>query len=144
MGRIFETRKATMFARWNRMAKAFTRISKDIVIAVKAGGANPDSNPALRRALQARDGGAPEPFAGFVVIFRDPRALIVQTTYVAHRLAIARVRGPAEPRQCLPVVPNRPLTGCVHDSEIHHGVYASAIRRQPKSREGSVEVAAIV
>ena len=52
MGRIFETRKATMFARWNRMAKAFTRISKDIVIAVKAGGANPDSNPALRRALQ--------------------------------------------------------------------------------------------
>jgi YebC/PmpR family DNA-binding regulatory protein len=52
MGRIFETRKATMFARWNRMAKAFTRISKDIAIAVKAGGANPDGNPALRRALQ--------------------------------------------------------------------------------------------
>src|SRR5262249_27235094 len=52
MGRIFETRKATMFARWNRMAKAFTRISKDIAIAVKAGGANPDSNPALRRAIQ--------------------------------------------------------------------------------------------
>ena len=52
MGRIFETRKATMFARWNRMAKAFTRISKDIAIAVKAGGANPAGNPALRRALQ--------------------------------------------------------------------------------------------
>ncbi len=52
MGRIFETRKATMFARWNRMAKAFTRISKDIAIAVKAGGANPVGNPALRRALQ--------------------------------------------------------------------------------------------
>lgn len=52
MGRIFETRKATMFARWNRMAKAFTRISKDIAIAVKAGGPNPDNNPALRRALQ--------------------------------------------------------------------------------------------
>jgi YebC/PmpR family DNA-binding regulatory protein len=52
MGRIFETRKATMFARWNRMAKAFTRISKDIAIAVKAGGPSPDSNPALRRALQ--------------------------------------------------------------------------------------------
>jgi len=52
MGRIFETRKATMFARWNRMAKVFTRISKDIAIAVKSGGPNPDNNPALRRALQ--------------------------------------------------------------------------------------------
>lgn len=52
MGRIFETRKATMFARWNKMAKVFTRISKDIVIAVKAGGPNADTNPALRRALQ--------------------------------------------------------------------------------------------
>jgi YebC/PmpR family DNA-binding regulatory protein len=52
MGRIFETRKATMFARWNRMAKVFTRISKDIAIAVKAGGPSPDHNSALRRALQ--------------------------------------------------------------------------------------------
>ena len=52
MGRIFETRKATMFARWNKMAKVFTRISKDISIAVKAGGPNPDSNAALRRAIQ--------------------------------------------------------------------------------------------
>ena len=61
MGRIFETRKATMFARWNKMAKLFTRISKDIAIAVKAGGANPDSNPALRRALQnARAGNMPK------------------------------------------------------------------------------------
>jgi YebC/PmpR family DNA-binding regulatory protein len=52
MGRIFETRKATMFARWNRMAKVFTRIAKDIAIAVKAGGPLPEHNPALRRALQ--------------------------------------------------------------------------------------------
>ncbi len=52
MGRIFETRKATMFARWNRMAKVFTRISKDIAIAVKSGGPNADTNPALRRVLQ--------------------------------------------------------------------------------------------
>jgi YebC/PmpR family DNA-binding regulatory protein len=52
MGRIFETRKATMFARWNRMAKVFTRISKDIAIAVKSGGPSPDTNPALRRAIQ--------------------------------------------------------------------------------------------
>jgi YebC/PmpR family DNA-binding regulatory protein len=61
MGRIFETRKATMFARWNKMAKLFTRISKDIAIAVKAGGPDPDSNPALRRALQnARSGNMPK------------------------------------------------------------------------------------
>ena len=52
MGRIFETRKATMFKRWDRMAKAFTRIAKDIAIAVKAGGPSPDTNPALRRVLQ--------------------------------------------------------------------------------------------
>ena len=38
MGRIFETRKATMFKRWDKMAKAFTRIGKDIAIAVKSGG----------------------------------------------------------------------------------------------------------
>ncbi len=52
MGRIFETRKSTMFARWDRMAKAFTRIGKDIAMAVKAAGPNPDNNPALRRVIQ--------------------------------------------------------------------------------------------
>jgi YebC/PmpR family DNA-binding regulatory protein len=52
MGRIFETRKHTMFARWNRMAKQFARIGKDITIAVKAGGPDPASNPALRRVIQ--------------------------------------------------------------------------------------------
>jgi YebC/PmpR family DNA-binding regulatory protein len=52
MGRIWETRKHTMFARWNRMAKAFTRCAKDITIAVKAGGPSPEHNPALRRVLQ--------------------------------------------------------------------------------------------
>jgi len=52
MGRIFEVRKATMFARWNRMAKQFARIAKDITMAVKAGGTDPTGNPALRRAIQ--------------------------------------------------------------------------------------------
>lgn len=52
MGRIFEVRKATMFARWDRMAKQFTRVGKDIAIAVKAGGPDPNTNPALRRAMQ--------------------------------------------------------------------------------------------
>jgi YebC/PmpR family DNA-binding regulatory protein len=52
MGRIFEVRKHTMFARWNRMAKQFTRIGKDITIAVKAAGPDPDNNPMLRRVIQ--------------------------------------------------------------------------------------------
>ena len=52
MGRIFETRKATMFARWNKMSKAFTRIAKDITMAVKAGGPDPAGNPTLRRVIQ--------------------------------------------------------------------------------------------
>jgi len=52
MGRIFEVRKHTMFARWNRMAKQFSRIGKDITIAVKKGGPDPTANPALRRVIQ--------------------------------------------------------------------------------------------
>jgi YebC/PmpR family DNA-binding regulatory protein len=52
MGRIFEVRKHTMFARWNRMAKQFARIAKDITMAVKAGGPDPTSNPSLRRVIQ--------------------------------------------------------------------------------------------
>lgn len=52
MGRIFETRKHTMFARWDRMAKQFAKINKEIVMAVKASGPNPEANPALRRAMQ--------------------------------------------------------------------------------------------
>jgi YebC/PmpR family DNA-binding regulatory protein len=52
MGRIFETRKHVMFARWNKMAKQFARISKEIAIAVKSGGTDPNSNPALRRVIQ--------------------------------------------------------------------------------------------
>ena len=52
MGRIFEVRKHTMFARWNRMAKQFARIAKDITMAVKSGGPDPHSNPTLRRVIQ--------------------------------------------------------------------------------------------
>ena len=56
MGRIFEKRKHKMFARFDRMAKAFTRIGKDIAIAVKQGGPNPDNNPKLRMAIQNAKG----------------------------------------------------------------------------------------
>src|SRR6202051_4663655 len=52
MGRIFEVRKHAMFARWNRMAKQFTRVAKDIAIAVHSGGPDPSANPTLRRVLQ--------------------------------------------------------------------------------------------
>ena len=52
MGRAFEKRKHTIFARMDRVAKQFTKIGKDIAIAVKGGGASPDANPTLRRALQ--------------------------------------------------------------------------------------------
>src|SRR5262249_59865564 len=41
-----------MFKRWDRMAKLFTRVGKDIAIAVKAGGPDPASNPSLRRVLE--------------------------------------------------------------------------------------------
>jgi YebC/PmpR family DNA-binding regulatory protein len=61
MGRIFEVRKSTMFARWDRMAKQFTRIGKEIIIAVKAGGPDPGTNAALRRCFQnARSVGMPK------------------------------------------------------------------------------------
>lgn len=56
MGRVFEKRKHTMFARFDRMAKAFTRIGKDIAIAVKNGGPNPDNNPKLRMAIRNAKG----------------------------------------------------------------------------------------
>jgi YebC/PmpR family DNA-binding regulatory protein len=52
MGRIFEVRKSTMFARYDRMAKQFSRVGKEIAIAVKKGGPDPDTNPMLRRVMQ--------------------------------------------------------------------------------------------
>lgn len=52
MGRMFEVRKSSMFARYDRMAKQFTRIGKEITIAVRAGGGEPSTNPALRRVMQ--------------------------------------------------------------------------------------------
>jgi YebC/PmpR family DNA-binding regulatory protein len=52
MGRAFEKRKHTIFARMDRVGKQFTKVGKDIAIAVKSGGSSPDGNPALRRALQ--------------------------------------------------------------------------------------------
>ena len=52
MGRAFEFRKARKMKRWSKMAKTFTRIGKDIVIAVKGGGPDPDTNSRLRQVMQ--------------------------------------------------------------------------------------------
>ena len=52
MGRAFEFRKARKMKRWSKMAKTFTRIGKDIVIAVKEGGTDPDTNARLRQVMQ--------------------------------------------------------------------------------------------
>ncbi|AYN67332.1 YebC/PmpR family DNA-binding transcriptional regulator [Euzebyella marina] len=52
MGRAFEFRKARKMKRWAAMSKAFTRIGKDIVMAVKEGGPDPDANARLRAVIQ--------------------------------------------------------------------------------------------
>ncbi len=52
MGRAFEYRKARKMKRWGNMAKTFTKLGKDITIAVKAGGPDPDTNPRLRILVQ--------------------------------------------------------------------------------------------
>lgn len=52
MGRAFEYRKATKFARWDKMAKQFSKAGRQITIAVKQGGPDPDANILLRRAIQ--------------------------------------------------------------------------------------------
>jgi YebC/PmpR family DNA-binding regulatory protein len=56
MGRVFEKRKYKMFARYDKMAKGFTRAGKEIAIAVKLGGADPNSNSRLRVAIQNAKG----------------------------------------------------------------------------------------
>ena len=52
MGRAFEYRKARKMKRWGNMARTFTRIGREIEIAVKAGGPDPDSNARLRLLIQ--------------------------------------------------------------------------------------------
>ena len=52
MGRAFEYRKARKMKRWGNMSRTFTKIGKEITIAVKAGGPDPDGNPRLRALMQ--------------------------------------------------------------------------------------------
>jgi len=61
MGRAFEFRKARKMKRWSKMAKTFTKIGRDIVIAVKEGGPDPDTNAKLRAVFQnAKDANMPK------------------------------------------------------------------------------------
>ena len=52
MGRAFEFRKERKMKRWGNMARVFTRLGKEITIAAKAGGTDPDTNPKLRSLIQ--------------------------------------------------------------------------------------------
>jgi YebC/PmpR family DNA-binding regulatory protein len=94
MGRIFEVRKATMFARWDRMAKQFTRIGKEIAIAVKAGGPDSNTNPALRRCMQnAKAVNMPKDrveaaINRYMVMLMENYELILYEGYVPHGVAI--------------------------------------------------------
>lgn len=58
MGRAFEFRKERKFKRWSKMSKVFTRLGKEIVIAVKAGGPDPSTNAKLRTVIQNAKGAA--------------------------------------------------------------------------------------
>ncbi len=61
MGRAFEFRKARKMKRWSKMAKTFSRIGKDIVIAIKEGGTDPETNSRLRAVMQnAKDANMPK------------------------------------------------------------------------------------
>ena len=101
MGRIFEVRKASMFARWDRMAKQFTRIGKEIVIAVKAGGPEP-ARPEVGCAHEYRargHGSAPmAPAVPSAISSKPTAAQVSKESRLAHRACRS---GPTMP-SCLP------------------------------------------
>src|ERR1700749_2919580 len=112
MGRIFEVRKHTMFARWNRMAKQFARIAKDITMAVKAGGTDPHSNPMLRRVIQnARAVNMPKDKVDAAIKRASGRdaanyAEIVYEGYAPHGIAVLVETATDNPTRTVSVVRN--------------------------------------
>ncbi len=94
MGRIFQTRKATIFARNDRVSKAFTRIGKEIAIAVKAGGGIPENNARLKTAIQnAKGANMPKDRVEAAIkraTTKDEKGLQEQTYegYAAHGVAL--------------------------------------------------------
>lgn len=94
MGRAFEKRKHTIFKRMDRVAKQFTKIGRDIAIAVKSGGSSPDGNPSLRRILvnaravnmpKERIDGALKKASGEGAASYD---IVVYEGYAAHGIAV--------------------------------------------------------
>ena len=76
MGRAFEFRKARKMKRWSAMAKTFTRLGKDIVIAVKEGGPDPDANARLRAVIQnAKAANMPKDNIERVLPIKTPRII---------------------------------------------------------------------
>ena len=77
MGRAFEFRKARKMKRWSAMSKTFTRIGKDIVIAVKEGGGDPDTNSRLRQVMQnAKNANMPKRM--FYELLKKPTVKMLQ------------------------------------------------------------------
>ena len=77
MGRAFEYRKAAKLKRWGHMARTFTKLGKEIAIAVKAGGPEPENNPRLRAIIELIDYGVDDEFdvdneEGEVTIYGEP------------------------------------------------------------------------
>lgn len=70
MGRAFEYRKARKFERWANMAKTFTKIGREIAIAVRQGGGDPDYNLRLR-LIFSKNGGIPAPPARSIACFSE-------------------------------------------------------------------------
>ena len=82
MGRAFEYRKATKLKRWGHMARVFTKIGKQIAIAVKAGGPEPENNPSLRAIIaNAKRENMP----------KDNRKLLTRDTVLMVSLSLSRL-----------------------------------------------------
>jgi YebC/PmpR family DNA-binding regulatory protein len=117
MGRIFEKRKDRMFARWAKNAKAFTKIGKEIAIAVKLGGGDPDGNPRLRMAIQtARSLNMPKDRVQAAILratSKDEASLeeVVYEGYAPHGVAIVVLTATNNPTRTV---------GNVRSVIIHH------------------------
>lgn len=107
MGRIFETRKATMFKRWDRMSKAFARCGREITMAVRQGGEDPGGNPALRRAIQnARDVNMPKDKIAYAIKRANNKDTadykeVIYEGYAAHGVAILAVSSTDNPTRTI-------------------------------------------
>ena len=87
MGRAFEYRKAAKLKRWGHMARTFTKIGKQIAIAVKAGGPEPENNPALRAIIAnaKRENMPKDNIERAIKLMREKRELVELDSKLARR-----------------------------------------------------------